>query len=114
LCQLCRLNNALKKCFKVSNDGIIVSLTNKYIKLTFNCVTNTFEGFVIGIMMRSVSFLKEMIFNINHLYRLFGHCGKEALNILIKLYWFSSSLYLKVVRNIQLSRDKRDMCTTND
>jgi hypothetical protein len=32
---LFRLNKALKKGFKVSNDGVFISLTYKHVKLTF-------------------------------------------------------------------------------
>jgi hypothetical protein len=39
LCEnLFGFNKALKKGFKVSNDGVIISLTYKHVKLTFDHV----------------------------------------------------------------------------
>jgi hypothetical protein len=96
------LNKALKKGFKVSNDGVVVSLNFKHVKLTFDCVINATDGCVTGVSMKpmmsnninrfaNASISNERIYNINHLHKLFGHCGQEILNKTIKMYGFKSS-----------------------
>jgi hypothetical protein len=96
------LNKALKKGFKVSNDGIVISLNCKHVKLTFDCIINATDGCVTGVSMKpmmsnningfaNASISNEMIYDINHLHKLFGHCGQEMLNKTIKMYGFKSS-----------------------
>jgi hypothetical protein len=46
------LNKALKKGFKLSNDGIIVSLNFKHVKLTFDRIINATDGCVTGLSMK--------------------------------------------------------------
>jgi hypothetical protein len=95
-------NKALKKGFKVSNDGVIVSLNFEHVKLTFDRVIDTTDGCVTGLSMKpmisnningfaNASISNERIYYINHLHKLFGHCGQEILNITIKMYRFKSS-----------------------
>jgi hypothetical protein len=38
------LNKSLKKGFKVSNDGVVVSLNFKHVKLTFDRAINAKDG----------------------------------------------------------------------
>jgi hypothetical protein len=96
------LNKALKKGFKVSNDGVVVSLNYKHVKLTFDRVINATDGCVTGVSMKPIlsdningfanaSISNERIYDINHLHKLFGHCGQEILNKTIKMYGFKSS-----------------------
>jgi hypothetical protein len=85
------LNKSLKKGFKVSNDGVVFSLNFKHVKLTFDSVINATDGCVTGVSMKPMmsnningfaneSISNERIYDINHLYKLFGHCGQEILN----------------------------------
>jgi hypothetical protein len=96
------LNKALKKGFKVSNDGVVVSLNYKYVKLTFDRVIHATDGCVTGVVMKPIlsnningfsneSIGNERIYDINHLHKLFGHCGQEILKKTIKMYRFKSS-----------------------
>jgi hypothetical protein len=96
------LNKALKKGFKVSNDGFVVSLNYKHVKLTFDRVIHATDGCVTGVLMKPIlsdiinvfanaSISNERIYDINHLHNFFGHCGQEILNKKIKMYGFKSS-----------------------
>jgi hypothetical protein len=89
-------NNALKKGFKVSNDGVVVSLNYKHVKLTFDRVIHATDGCVTGASMKPIlsniingfanaSISHERVYDINHLHKLFGHCGQETLNKTIKM-----------------------------
>jgi hypothetical protein len=80
------LNKVLKKGFKVSNDGVVVSLNYKHVKLTFDRVIHATDGSVTGVSMKPIlcnninefanaSISSERIYDINHLHKLFGHCG---------------------------------------
>jgi hypothetical protein len=40
------LNKSLKKGFKVSNDGLVMSLKYKHVKLTFDRLIHTTDGYV--------------------------------------------------------------------
>jgi hypothetical protein len=40
------LNKALKKGFKVSNDGVVVSLNYNHVNLTFDCIIHATDGCV--------------------------------------------------------------------
>ena len=112
------MNKELKTGFKVSYDGIIVSLTNNHVKLKLDRVINAVDGCVTGVMMKSLPaehtndglahtlIGNERIYNINHLHRLFEHCDQETLKYTIKVYSFKS---LKLVRNVQLPRHNRIM-----
>jgi hypothetical protein len=97
-----RLNKALKKGFKVSNDGFVVSLNFKHVKLTFDRVIHATDGCMTGVQMKSMmseningftnaSISNERIYDINHFHKFFGHCGQEILNKTIKMYGFKSS-----------------------
>jgi hypothetical protein len=46
------LNKALKKCFKVSNDGVDFSFNYKCVKLIFDRVIHTTVGCVTGVLMK--------------------------------------------------------------
>jgi hypothetical protein len=48
------LNKVLKKGFKVSNDGAVVSLSYKDVKLTFDRVIHARDGCVTGILMKPI------------------------------------------------------------
>jgi hypothetical protein len=96
------LNKALKKGFKVSNDVVVVSLNFNHVKLTFDRVIHATDGCVTGVSMKPIlinningfanaSIRNERIYDINHLHKLFGHCGQEILNKTIKMYGFKSS-----------------------
>jgi hypothetical protein len=96
------LNKALNKGFKVSNDGVVISLNYKHIKLTFDRVFHATDGCVTGVLMKPImsnninrfakaSISNERSYDINHLHKLFGHCGQEILNNTIKMYGFKSS-----------------------
>jgi hypothetical protein len=96
------LNKGLKKGFKLSNDGIVVSLNYKHVKLTFDHVIHATDGCVTGILMKPIlsnnitgfanaSIINERIYDIDHLHKLFGYCGQEILNNTIKMYGFKSS-----------------------
>jgi hypothetical protein len=96
------LNKTLKKGFKISNDGVVISLNYKHIKLTFDRVIHATDGYVTGVLMKSImsnkingftnaSISNERSHDINHLHELFGHYGQEILNNTIKMYVFKSS-----------------------
>jgi hypothetical protein len=96
------LNKSLKKGFKVSNDGVVVSLTSKHVKLNFDSVIHVTDGCVTGVLMKPILsdningfanalISNEKIYDVNHLHKLFGHCGQEILNKTIKMYGFKSS-----------------------
>jgi hypothetical protein len=46
------LNKALKKGFKVSNDGVVINLTYKHVKLIFVRVIHATDGCVTGFLMK--------------------------------------------------------------
>jgi hypothetical protein len=48
-------------------------------------ISNNINGFA------NASIRNERIYSINHLHKLFGHCGQEILNKTIKMYGFKSS-----------------------
>jgi hypothetical protein len=48
------LNKALNKGFKVSNDGVVISLTYKHVKLTFNRVIHATDCCVTGVLMEPI------------------------------------------------------------
>jgi hypothetical protein len=96
------LNKALKKGCKVSNDGVVVSLNFKHVKLTFDRIINATDGCVTGVSMKAMmsnningfanaSISNERIYDISHLYMFFGHCVQEILNKTIKMYGFKFS-----------------------
>jgi hypothetical protein len=96
------LNKALKKGFKISNDGVVISLNYKHVKLTFDRVIHATDSCVTGVLMNPIlsdningfanaSISNERNYDINHLHKLFGHCGQEILNNTIKMYGFKSS-----------------------
>jgi hypothetical protein len=70
--------------------------------LTFDRVINTTDGCVTGVSMKpmmsnningfaNASISNELIYDIDHLHKLFGHCCQEILNKMIKIYGFKSS-----------------------
>jgi hypothetical protein len=83
------LNKALKKGFKVSNDGVVISLNYKHVKLTFDRVIHATDGCVTGVLMKPIrsnnisgfanaSIRTERNYNIKHLHK--------VLYIVIKNY----------------------------
>jgi hypothetical protein len=85
------LNKSLMKGFKVSNDGVAVSLDYKHVKLTYYREINATDGCVTGVLMKQILFnningfdnssiSNERTYDINQLHKLFGHCGQETLN----------------------------------
>jgi hypothetical protein len=118
------LNKALKKGFKVSYDGVVVSLNFKHVKMTFDCVINATDGCVTGVSMKpmmsnningfaNASISNERIYDTNHFHKLFGHCGQEILNKTIKMYGFKSSGSLIHVINVQSRRYNRNTLISN-
>jgi hypothetical protein len=112
----------LKKGFKVSNDGVVFSLKDKHVKLTFDRVINAMDGCVTGVLMKPIlsnningfanaSISNERIYDINHLHKLFGHCGQEILNKTIKMYGFKSSGSLIHVNSVLSRRHDRKTLT---
>jgi hypothetical protein len=96
------LNEVLNKGIKVSNDGVVISLTYKHVKLTFDRVILAMDGCVTGVLMKPIlsdningfadaSISTERSYDINHLHKLFGHSGQEILNNKMKMYGFKSS-----------------------
>jgi hypothetical protein len=96
------LNKALKKGFKVCNDGVVISLNYKHVKLKFDRVIHATDGCVTGVLMKPIlidningftnaSIRIKRSNDINHSHKLFGHCGQEILNNTIKIYGFKSS-----------------------
>jgi hypothetical protein len=72
------LNKPLKKGFKVSNDGLVISFTYEHVKLTFDCVIHATDGCVTGVLMKPIlidningfanaSISNERSYDINHL-----------------------------------------------
>jgi hypothetical protein len=71
------LNKALKKGLKVSNDGVVVSLNYKNVKLTFDRVIHATDGCMTGVLMKPIlndiinrfanaSISNERIYDIDH------------------------------------------------
>jgi hypothetical protein len=90
------LNKALKKGVKVSNYGLVISLTYKHVKLTFDRVIHATDDCVTGVLMKPIlsdiitgvanaSISTERSYDINHLHKVFAHCGQELLNNTIKM-----------------------------
>jgi hypothetical protein len=70
--------------------------------LTFDRAIHAKDGCVTGVSMKpmisnningfaNASINNERIFDINHLHKLFGHCGQKILNKTIKMYGFQFS-----------------------
>jgi hypothetical protein len=70
--------------------------------LIFDRVIHATDGCVTGVLMKPIlsdiingfanaSIRNERIYDIDHLHKLFGHCGQEILNKTIKMYGFKSS-----------------------
>jgi hypothetical protein len=96
------LKKLLKKGFKVSSDGVVVSLNYKHVKLTFDRVIHATDRCVTRVLMKpklsdninrlaNASISNERVYDIDHLNKLFGHCGQEILNKTMKMYGFKSS-----------------------
>jgi hypothetical protein len=118
------LNKALKKGFKVSNDGVVVSLNYKHVKLTFDSVINAIDDCVTGVSMKPMmnnningftneSISNESIYDINHLHKLFGHCDQEILNKRLKCMGLSSLAVLIHVSNVQSRSHDRKTLISN-
>jgi hypothetical protein len=97
------LNKALKKDFKINNDGVVVSLNYKHVKLTFDCVIHAMDGCVTRVLMKPISsnsingfanatISNERIYFINNMNKLFGHCGQETIKNTIKMYGVKTSV----------------------
>jgi Reverse transcriptase (RNA-dependent DNA polymerase) len=114
------LNKALKNGFKLTNDGVIVSLTKKHVTLTFDHVIKTLDdGCVTGVMMRPIvtekphdgcahtSIGKERSFDINHLHRVFGHCGLETLKNTVKMHGLKYSGEFKTCEECAVAKARQ-------
>jgi hypothetical protein len=83
--------------FTLANDGVIVSLTKKHFTLTFDVLIKTVgDGCVTGVMMKPIvkkiiSIGMERSLDINHLHKVFGHCGLETLKSTFKMYGLKHS-----------------------
>jgi hypothetical protein len=55
---LFNLNKSLKNGFKVSNDGVIVSLNQMRVRLIFDCMINATDGSVIGVSINQLKINK--------------------------------------------------------
>jgi hypothetical protein len=93
------LNKTLMNGFKLSNNGVIVSLSQIHFTLTFDVVIKTVcDGCVTGVMMKPIvkkrihdgyahtSIGMEGSIDINHLNKVFGYCGLETLKSTSKMY----------------------------
>jgi hypothetical protein len=109
------LKKALKKGFKVSNDGVVVSLNYNHVKLTLNRVIHATDGCVTGVSMKpmksnningfaNASIINERIYDINHWHKLFGHCGQEILNKTIKTNGFKSSVFFDTCEQCAIAK----------
>jgi hypothetical protein len=69
--------------------------------LTFDRVFHSTDSCMAGVLMKPIlsnnisrfanaSISNEIIYDINHLHKFFGHCGQEILNKKIKMYGFKS------------------------
>jgi hypothetical protein len=112
------LNKALKKGFKISNDGVVISLTYKHVMLTFDRVIHATDGCVTGVLMKpkmsdningfaSASISAKRSYDINHLHKVFGHFGQEILNKTIKMYGIKSSGDFDTVNSVLSQRHNR-------
>jgi hypothetical protein len=107
-------NKALKKGFKVSHERILLSFTNKHVKLTFDRVINALDGCVDGVVMKSLHAEQandgfahaivgnKSIYSINNVHRMFGHCGQETFKNTVKMYGFNSSTLLETCQECAL------------
>jgi hypothetical protein len=118
------LNKALKKGFKVNNDGVVISLNFKHVKLTFDRVINAMDGCVTGVSMKpmmsndinvfaNVSISNQRIYDINHLHKLFGHCGQEIRNKTIKMYGFKSSGNFDTCEQCAIAKARQENIISN-
>jgi hypothetical protein len=78
------LNKELKKGFNVCNNGVVISLNYKHVKLTFDRVIHATDGCVTGVSMKPIlskningfanpSISTKRSYDINHLHDVFGH-----------------------------------------
>jgi hypothetical protein len=76
------LNKSLKIDFKVSSDGMVISLIYKYVKLTFDRVIHGKDDCVTGVLMKPImseningfanaSISSVTSYDINHLHKAF-------------------------------------------
>jgi hypothetical protein len=109
------LYKALKKGFKVSNDGVIVSLNNKRVKLTFDPMIHATDGCVSGALMKpillnkingftSASISNERTYDIKHLHKLFGYCGQGTLNNMANMYEIKSFGNLETCQQFSIAK----------
>jgi hypothetical protein len=93
------LKKALKKGFKVSIDGITVSLDYKHVRLTFERVINAMDGCMTGVTMKpltinniirlaNASISNERTHDINYLHKLLGNRKNSS----IRFKYMDSSL----------------------
>ena len=91
------INKALKNGFKLSNDGISICLSKGPIWLSFDQIIPTTNGFVTGVKMcavrRDIAYnalvnttINNKGFDVNHLHKVFGHCGIEAVKNTAKIH----------------------------
>jgi hypothetical protein len=98
------LNKAFMNGFTLTNDGVIFSLTKKNVTLTFDVLIKTIgDGCKTGVVMKPIvkkiihdgyahtSIGMERSLDINHLYKVIGHCGLETLKSTSKMYGLKHS-----------------------
>jgi hypothetical protein len=98
------LNKDLINGFTLANVGVIVILTKKHVTLMFDVVIKTFgDGCVTGVVMKPIvkkrihdgyayaSIGMERSIDINHLHKVFGHCGLETPKSTSKMYGLKHS-----------------------
>jgi hypothetical protein len=118
------LNKALKKSFKVSNDGVNVSLNYKHVKLKFDCVIHAMDGCVTGVLMKPIlsdiinrfantSISSERIYDINHLHKLCGIVVKKYSTKQSKCMGLSPLVVLIHVSNVLSRRHDRKVLISN-
>jgi hypothetical protein len=78
------LKKAMKKGFKVSNDGVVISLNYKQVKLTFDCVIHATDGCVTGVLMKPI---------LNNYINEFANASISTKEVMISIICIS---YLKI------------------
>jgi hypothetical protein len=111
------LNKALKKGFKVSNDGLVISLTYKHVKLTFDRVIHATDDCVTGVLMKPILIdningfanaliINERSYDINHLQAIYIAVKKYS-TIQLKCMGLSHPVILTHVNNVLSQRYDR-------
>jgi hypothetical protein len=84
------VNKALKKGFKISNEGEAISFSKNHVSITFDMIYHTKgDDTVSGIMMQACSplmvnqatngFSFDKCIDVNKFHEMLGHCGADKL-----------------------------------